>query len=211
MKILAHRGYWRQRAERNTREALQRAFDCGWGVETDVRDSGGQLVIAHDMPQGGEMTLEQLLQLLNGRKLTLALNIKADGLSEALIELLKCYEHEHYFAFDMSIPELVLYIARGVQTFSGLSDIMPSAPLLANAQGIWLDCFKGEWYESAFIDELFKSSPQIALVSPELHGRPYHTFWNMLLSCRTLASPSLYLCTDHPDEAQNFFGDAVCP
>ena len=41
MIILAHRGLWRDKPERNTRNAFQLAFEGGYGVETDVRDQDG--------------------------------------------------------------------------------------------------------------------------------------------------------------------------
>ena len=38
MKILAHRGFWMNESEKNSREAIKRAFDYGFGIETDLRD-----------------------------------------------------------------------------------------------------------------------------------------------------------------------------
>lgn len=210
MRLLAHRGFWQKESERNSRDAFIRAFELGWGIETDIRDSNGRLVISHDVPHGTEMDLEELFQILNGRTLPLALNIKSDGLQYDIMKLIKTYNHSEYFVFDMSIPELVVYIARGLRSFTGVSDIMPVPPLLSQAQGVWLDCFNGDWYGSCFIDTLFKSTPSIAVVSPDLHHRPYYPFWNMLNLCGEIENPNLFLCTDHPDEAQKFFGSALC-
>ena len=39
------------------------------------------------MPQGNEITFEELLQIMDGRNLPLALNIKADGMAN---EILRC-------------------------------------------------------------------------------------------------------------------------
>ena len=49
MKILAHRGAWNTSDEKNTVLAIKRAFCHGWGIETDVRDYCGKLVISHDI------------------------------------------------------------------------------------------------------------------------------------------------------------------
>ena len=38
MIILAHRGYWKKLSERNTEEALKKAFEKGYGIESDIRD-----------------------------------------------------------------------------------------------------------------------------------------------------------------------------
>ena len=89
MKILAHRGYWKKEDEKNTKAAFERAFDNGFGIETDLRDIKGTIVISHNMPKGDEMTFEELLQLSDGRNLPLALNIKADGQAEEIKKVIK--------------------------------------------------------------------------------------------------------------------------
>ena len=96
MKIISHRGYWKRLAEQNTIKAFQRSFALGFGTETDIRDLQGELVVSHDMPKGDEMRLEKFLALVSSyedaHSLTLALNIKSDGLliplKNILVELL---------------------------------------------------------------------------------------------------------------------------
>ena len=63
MELLAHRGFWRTPAEKNAEAAFRRAFDAGYGIETDVRDRLGELVVSHDPATGGEMTLAAFLAL----------------------------------------------------------------------------------------------------------------------------------------------------
>ncbi|HEC1569936.1 TPA: hypothetical protein R1X71_000931 [Campylobacter upsaliensis] len=41
MQILAHRGFWREKNEQNTLASLAKAFEMGFGIETDLRDGGG--------------------------------------------------------------------------------------------------------------------------------------------------------------------------
>ncbi|MDB5448782.1 MAG: hypothetical protein JWQ97_4099, partial [Phenylobacterium sp.] len=55
MRIISHRGYWREPSEKNSRTAFARTLEAGFGTETDVRDLVGQLVVAHDPPSGREM------------------------------------------------------------------------------------------------------------------------------------------------------------
>ena len=110
MIILSHRGYWKSEEERNQEVAFHRSFDLGYGTETDIRDIQGKLVISHDMPQGNEITFEELLQIMDGRNLPLALNIKADGMANEILRLLKQYNHTNYFTFDMSIPDMVVQL-----------------------------------------------------------------------------------------------------
>ena len=144
MIILSHRGYWKSEEERNQEVAFHRSFDLGYGTETDIRDIQGKLVISHDMPQGNEITFEELLQIMDGRNLPLALNIKADGMANEILRLLKQYNHTNYFTFDMSIPDMVVQLKTELTVFTGLSDILSPAVLLDQAEGIWLDCFNSD-------------------------------------------------------------------
>jgi hypothetical protein len=61
VKIISHRGAWLEASEKNTEIAFRRSFDRGFGVETDVRDCAGELVIAHEMPDGKNVRLEAFL------------------------------------------------------------------------------------------------------------------------------------------------------
>ncbi|WP_426110112.1 hypothetical protein [Massilia sp. PWRC2] len=107
MQILSHRGLWQQAAEKNTMAAFARSFALGFGTETDIRDSAGALVIAHDIPGGGEPALGSVLELMRASACSgpLALNIKADGLQAALSTTMAAYPEIDYFVFDMSVPE----------------------------------------------------------------------------------------------------------
>ena len=91
MEILSHRGVWQSQVEKNQEVAFSRSFDLGFGCETDLRDSGGEVVVSHDMPTGKEISFEKLLQIMDGRNLPLALNIKADGLAENIAQLKLSY------------------------------------------------------------------------------------------------------------------------
>ena len=86
MIILAHRGYWKKLSERNTEEALKKAFSKGYGIESDIRDYDGKLVISHDPANKNCMAAEELFKELTkyDNKLCFAINIKADGLGEEL-------------------------------------------------------------------------------------------------------------------------------
>jgi len=206
MIILSHRGYWKDLTERNQRTAFERSFDSGFGTETDLRDHAGKIVISHDMPQGNEITFEEVLQIMDGRNLPLALNIKADGLADTILELLKKYNHTNYFTFDMSIPDMVVQINRGLCVFTGLSDILPTPVMLHSAAGVWLDCFNSDWYEPDTIDHLITGGKSVCIVSSDLHKRTTEKQWEIIRTCKNLNSKNLLLCTDFPDKAKTFFG-----
>lgn len=205
MIILSHRGYWKSEEERNQEVAFHRSFDLGYGTETDIRDIQGKLVISHDMPQGNEITFENLLQIMNGRNLPLALNIKADGLANEILRLLKQYNHTNYFTFDMSIPDMVVQLKTDLTVFTGLSDILSPPVLLDKADGIWLDCFNSDWYDCNLIDTYLEKGKSICIVSADLHKRDVKEQWSIIKQCKYFDSGSLMLCTDYPETAREFF------
>ncbi len=200
--ILAHRGYWLKEEEKNTKIAFKRAFDNGFGIETDLRDIKGEIVISHNMPTGNEMTFEELLQLLNGKNLPLALNIKADGQAEEIKRLLQKYNHTNYFTFDMSIPEMVVQHKVGLKVFTGQSDIVPESILFEQAQGVWLDCFNSDWFGEKEINEILNKNKKVCIVSPDLHKRDYKSVWEKYKNIS-----GIMLCTDYPREAKKFFNE----
>lgn len=204
MIILSHRGYWKHPDEKNTLQAFVRSFDMGYGTETDVRDCAGKLVISHDMPRGTEMLFEEVLQIMNGRNLPLAINIKADGLGEAIFALLKKYNHTNAFTFDMSIPDMVVQLRLGVPVFTGYSDILPTPVLLEKSRGVWLDCFNLDWYDASLVDELIGKGKKVCAVSADLHKRNVSAQWNTLKKCKS-DPDHLLLCTDMPEVATEFF------
>ncbi|MDH1072467.1 phosphodiesterase [Pseudomonas nitroreducens] len=203
MQIISHRGYWLEKAERNLKVAFERSFDLGFGTETDVRDVAGRLVISHDMPCGDEMSLDDLLDIMAGRNLPLAMNIKADGLCEALKSAFAARGHSNWFVFDMAVPDMRSYLAAGVSTYTRQSEVEPAPAWLNEADGIWLDSFGVEWYSRDQIADLLAGGKQICVVSSELHGREHLPLWQLLGDFQDAAN--LTLCTDLPESARTFF------
>ena len=88
MRIISHRGYWKHEIEKNSLTALLRSLNTGFGLETDIRDYSGELVISHDIPGKSVLSFDDFLQcsvnLCVEKNLTLGLNIKSDGLAAKL-------------------------------------------------------------------------------------------------------------------------------
>jgi glycerophosphoryl diester phosphodiesterase len=204
MHILSHRGYWKTSEEKNTEIAFRRSFELGFGTETDVRDCAGKLLISHDPPQGGEVTVEEMLAYYrdaNG-SFPLALNIKADGLQTPLAEALQRHGVENYFLFDMSVPDALITARNGLRFFTRQSELEPEPALYDKAAGVWMDMFFGNWVRESDITKHLATGKQVCLVSPDLHKRPHLPFWELVSTWKCHANPNLLLCTDHPEEAR---------
>jgi len=209
LAILAHRGFWQKPEEKNSPAALRRALAEGFGIETDLRDHAGRLVISHDPAGPDSFSAPDFLALCReiNPLAPLALNIKADGLRPLLKSLLQHHPAQNYFCFDMSVPETLLYHRDGLRFFTRESEHEPAPVLYAPAAGVWLDMFTGDWATPAHLSQHLQAGKQVALVSPELHGRPHLPFWTSLRASPAARDPSLMLCTDHPQAAREFFHD----
>lgn len=200
MYFLAHRGWWNRASEKNTRLALSRAFQAGFGVETDIRDLDGELVISHDMPRRGALPLAVMLgdYVSAGRPGTLALNIKSDGLAAPLHHLLNFHKVTDYFCFDMSVPDTLSYLQEGMPVAARLSEYEQEGPLSERADHLWWDAFSERSLPVDRLQNWLLSGKRVCLVSPELHGRPTDAFWGQLTSLPDSIRhhKGLMLCTD---------------
>lgn len=209
LDILAHRGWWHRPEEKNSQVALARAFAAGYGVETDLRDCAGEIVVSHDMPQPGAMTFDALLDLYLSypTRPTLALNVKADGMAAAIAARLTGRGITQYFVFDMSIPDTLGYLAQGMTVYTRHSEYERGSTLDARAAGIWLDAFERPFVAPENLTAVLDRGQIAALVSPELHRKPHEAAWRVwhdTLAARN-CDDRVMLCTDLPDRAEIFF------
>ena len=211
MIILAHRGLWKYYDEKNSVEAITKAIANGYGVETDIRDRRSELVISHDMPLDSAPRLRELSKIFSSSKYPIALNIKADGLSKKLLNFISLNSIENYFAFDMSIPEMYQYNKLGINFFSHVSDICRT-PILTDSErckGLWVDSFSENiWYDIDEINKLIsKYNKNLCFVSEDLHNRDNKTQWKLIKQVNHNLEKEIILCTDHPEDAKEFFYD----
>ncbi len=201
MKIISHRGWWRNPTEKNTLLAFRQTIAGGYGTETDVRDYLGRLVVSHDPVHDDTTPWDDLLALFDRSGLPLAVNVKADGLAPLLIDAFATREIS-WFAFDMSGPETVRYARAGLPFYTRHSDIETSPILYSEATGVWLDAFQSEWFDRRVIERHRDAGKSVCIVSPELHGREHRRLWEALYGL----VGDITLCTDLPEEAERAFG-----
>ncbi|EMI7259002.1 hypothetical protein V6932_002705 [Vibrio alginolyticus] len=207
LDIIAHRGYWLEQAEQNTAVAFERALSGGYGIETDLRDHNEVIVISHDMPNSASMKFDDFLKICSqyDDKLTLALNVKADGLQLLLKDSAIVNSH---FYFDMSVPDMLGYLNKEMMLYSRYSEIETTPSLYEHTNGIWLDNFTDAQLDVAALTRFLQDGKRVILVSPELHKRCTSQYWLSLkkfLNDNPQYSRVIGLCTDFPSKAREYF------
>lgn len=229
-EIIAHRGFWIDKHEQNSLIAFKRAFENGFGVESDFRGFNDELFISHDIANSSTLKANELFSLYaKFTPMPLAINVKSDGLQDLLkLNLIK-FGIKNYFAFDMSNPDMMGFQRANLSFFTRQSDMEKECVLYGGAKGVWLDEFTRHWIDESVILSHLEQGKQICIVSPELHGRDFQSEWseyksifkeikaksaqifaknfNDVSNLHTLNSWHIALCTDFPHLAAEFFSD----
>lgn len=211
MKILAHRGCWNEKVKNNSPQALRSALESGFGFESDLREYCGELVISHNIADASCQKAEDVFQWLEefSDEHCFAINIKADGLKELLIEGLDRHKIKNYFTFDMSVPQMVEFCQQGIIYFTRQSELEPVPIMYEDAEGVWIDGFYDDnWITEELLEQHIIHGKTVCVVSPELHKRPHQDFWMRLL-CFNLNFDKVMLCTDYPLDAAVFFANKL--
>lgn len=199
--VFAHRGAWKDPSEKNSQEALARAFESGMGVETDFRDYQANLVLSHDI------LLNQQFTPFTGfnTKDRYAINLKSDGLLNLFLPFVDRIRMSGSFIFDGSIPEMVRYRDAGIPHALRLSEYETELPWKSDY--VWVDAFESDWWIS---DESLKSlftSHHLVFVSPELHGRDHRLAFEAFVEFRRKYGKVFSVCTDLPSELLGHFNE----
>lgn len=195
--------------EQNTLSAFYSAIDQHFGVEVDVRDFDGELVISHDLPNSSSPKLADLFSYYRAKRSlqTLALNVKSDGLQTLARKLIAEFEVERYFFFDASVPDALHYLRQELSFFTRESDLENPPSIYEQASGVWVDELRKAWITRSAVTTHLEKKRKVCVVSPELHRREHLGLWEELRPIST--SPNLSLCTDFPVEARQFFEQPV--
>lgn len=163
MKLIAHR--------RNSIELLINT-PKKYGVEVDIRTFNNELILQHDPLKSGE-NLEDWLKHFEHQ--TLILNVKEEGLEEALLSLMRKYQINDFFFLDQSFPFLVKWAKLGerrcalrVSEFESIETVLS---LSHQIDWVWVDCFTHFPLSKFAAQQLESSGFRLCIVSPELQGR----------------------------------------
>ena len=68
MKIISHRGIWKNKKDQNRISSLIKSLNLGYGIEFDVRDFNSEIVISHDIPNKNSEKLEDFFKKIQSKK-----------------------------------------------------------------------------------------------------------------------------------------------
>ncbi|OJV64461.1 MAG: hypothetical protein BGO41_12655 [Clostridiales bacterium 38-18] len=156
----------------NTVEELKQ-LPHEYGVEIDLRDEGGELILSHDPFRTGDRFEDYLKEYHHG---TMILNIKSERIEHKVKTLLDQFQIKDYFFLDSSFPMIFLLANQGERQvalryseFEGLDTIRTMA---GKVDWVWVDCFTKLPINHEIFLELKALGYKLCLVSPELQGRP---------------------------------------
>jgi len=142
-----------------------------FGIEIDIRDQGGNLVVVHDPFKKGAK-LDQFLRSYK-HKILIA-NIKSERIEEKVIELFRKHKVKNYFFLDSSFPKIIDLIKKKFNKIairvSHYEGMYSAKKLKGKAKWIWYDTFNGlpsNLKELTYLKKKLKY--KICIVCPELH------------------------------------------
>lgn len=176
-----------------------------YGVEIDLRLGHESLILAHDPFKPGE-TFEYWLEHYSHK--TLILNVKEDGLEEAILKLLQKSSVEDFFFLDQPFPTLRKSANMGIPTALRLSEYeSPVMSVNLDIDWLWLDSFFGDWgYLQRHSDWIKTGQFKTCLVSPELQGRTTGNEPKQIVELMdSLELEISAVCTKLPNEWESVF------
>ena len=143
-----------------------------YGVELDLRDFGGRLVLQHEPFMDGEDFAEYLKHYDHG---TMILNIKSERIEYKVLELVQKYNIKDYFFLDSSFPMIYSLSKSGEKNIALRFSEFEGIDTILNMKGkidwIWVDCFSKLPIDNENYNLLKQHGFKFCLVSPELQGQ----------------------------------------
>ena len=165
-----------------------------FGVEIDIRDFNGELVLAHDHPNHDNTKLKEYLKNVKNESLV-AINVKSTEIENDLKNILTELKIKNYFTFDWAVPSLLKAINCRLTCAFRLSEY--EKEIFPKCSWVWIDSFHKIWFDEMFLESLRNKNLNIAVVSPELHKR-----YDDIPKIQQMSSTGLIdaICTDFPEK-----------
>jgi len=177
----------------NTIEQLKRV-PLNRGVEIDIRDYKGELMLTHEPFDTGN-ALPEFLKSYQHK--FIIFNVKSAGLESRILELTRENNINNFFFLDVENTCLVNFARKGMKKaavrFSDFEPIEFAMSFAGKLDWVWVDCFERIPDKKDFerLSQYFK----VCLVSPEMQKHPKEWITNF----RKQGIPIDAVCTDLPE------------
>jgi hypothetical protein len=148
-------------------------FSAADGIEFDIRDSGGRILVQHDPFKDGQ-DFKNFLTFCVPNKIYIV-NVKSEGIEALAIDLMEAHGLTNFFLLDCSIPMMVRLgrsgekrLAVRYSEYESLETVRTMAPFVS---WVWVDTFTSLVLTTAIANEIHSLGLRICLVSPELQGQ----------------------------------------
>jgi len=148
-------------------------FGTADGIEFDIRDTGGDIVVQHDPFLGGQL-FSDFLKFCPSNKFYIV-NVKSEGIEQRAIADLEAHGITQFFLLDCSIPMMVKLgkmgerrLAVRFSEYESLATVEAMAPFVS---WVWIDVFT-QLPLTSFVETFLRHRGlKLCLVSPELQGQ----------------------------------------
>jgi len=148
-------------------------FEVADGIEFDIRDTGGEIVVQHDPFVGGQRFTD-FLKFCPSNKFYIV-NVKSEGIELRAIADLEVCGITQFFLLDCSIPMMVRLgkmgerrLAVRFSEYESLATVEAMAPFVT---WVWVDVFT-KLPLTSFVETFIRNRGlKLCLVSPELQGQ----------------------------------------
>jgi len=143
-----------------------------YGVEVDVRDYNGHLILSHEPFMSGD-PLKHYMKRYKHK--FIIFNIKSEKVEYEVQKIVKQYNIKNYFFLDSSFPMIYNLIALKEKNialrFSEFEPIEPILKLSGKIKWVWVDCFKTMPLTLKKYSLLKSAKFKICIASPELQSQ----------------------------------------
>ena len=143
------------------------------GIEFDIRDTGGEIVVQHDPFLSGQLFTD-FLKFCPSNKFYIV-NVKSEGIERRAIADLEACGITQFFLLDCSIPMMVKLGREGERRlavrfseYESLATVEAMAPFVS---WVWVDVFTLLPLTTYVETSIRNLGLKICLVSPELQGQ----------------------------------------
>jgi len=150
-------------------------FSSADGIEFDLRDSNGELIVQHDACSKNGQLFSEFLTYCPTNKFYIV-NIKAEGFEELAIQMLTDAGIHTFFLLDCGMPSIVRLGRKGERRmavrfseYESFETVIAVAPFVS---WIWIDVFTRLTFTKDHATKAKQLGLRLCLVSPELQGQP---------------------------------------